>query len=175
MDCFGTAISMSLQYGVPLSVYVEKFSHTRFEPMGHTKNLDIPIAKSLVDYIFRWLGRTFLTESQAVPPLKEAQGDSNERRCGKASTPVEEQKRRVAPKPEATTKEPVLVTRFEVIDSSVVHAGSLERLRTDTTAEESPYRNFQSDAPSCDACGNITVRSGNCYLCYNCGKSMGCS
>ena len=56
MDCFGTAISMGLQYGVPLEVYVNKFSHTRFEPMGHTKNPDIRIAKSMVDYIFRWLG-----------------------------------------------------------------------------------------------------------------------
>ncbi len=60
MDCFGTAVSMSLQYGVPLDVYVHKFSHTRFEPQGFTKNPDIKIAKSLVDYIFRWLGITFL-------------------------------------------------------------------------------------------------------------------
>ena len=60
MDCFGTAVSMSLQYGVPLEVYVNKFSHTRFEPMGFTKNPDIRIAKSIVDYIFRWLGITFL-------------------------------------------------------------------------------------------------------------------
>jgi ribonucleoside-diphosphate reductase alpha chain len=62
MDCFGTAISMSLQYGVPLEVLVNKFSHTRFEPMGHTTNPDIRIAKSVVDYIFRWLGITFLGE-----------------------------------------------------------------------------------------------------------------
>ncbi|MGD0896327.1 MAG: vitamin B12-dependent ribonucleotide reductase, partial [Thermoguttaceae bacterium] len=60
MDCFGTAVSMSLQYGVPLEVYVNKFSHTRFEPWGNTKNPDIRIAKSIVDYIFRWLGNTFL-------------------------------------------------------------------------------------------------------------------
>ena len=60
MDAFGTAVSMSLQYGVPLEVYVNKFSHTRFEPMGHTKNPDIRIAKSIVDYIFRWLGIEFL-------------------------------------------------------------------------------------------------------------------
>jgi hypothetical protein len=60
MDAFGTAISMSLQYGVPLEVLVNKFSHMRFEPMGHTTNPDIRIAKSVVDYIFRWLGITFL-------------------------------------------------------------------------------------------------------------------
>jgi len=67
MDCFGTAVSMSWQYGVPLEVYVNKFSHTRFEPMGHTKNPDIRIAKSIVDYIFRWLGITF------IPGFREAQ------------------------------------------------------------------------------------------------------
>jgi len=71
MDCFGTAVSMSLQYGVPLEVYVNKFSHTRFEPQGFTKNPDIKIAKSLVDYIFRWLGITFLPgyreANKAVP------------------------------------------------------------------------------------------------------------
>ena len=72
MDCFGTAVSMSLQYGVPLEVYVNKFSHTRFEPMGFTKNPDIRIAKSIVDYIFRWLGITFLPgyreANKALPP-----------------------------------------------------------------------------------------------------------
>ena len=60
MDSFGTAVSMSLQYGVPLEVYTKKFSHTRFEPWGYTKNPDIPVAKSLVDYIFRWMGTEFL-------------------------------------------------------------------------------------------------------------------
>ena len=60
MDAFGTSVSMSLQYGVPLEDYVRKFSHMRFEPQGHTKNPDIRIAKSLIDYIFRWLGIEFL-------------------------------------------------------------------------------------------------------------------
>ncbi len=59
MDAFGTAISMCLQYGVPASTLIEKFSHSRFEPSGFTKNADIPYAKSLVDYIFRWLAQTF--------------------------------------------------------------------------------------------------------------------
>ena len=66
MDAFGTSVSMSLQYGVPLEDYVRKFSHMRFEPQGHTKNPDIRIAKSLIDYIFRWLGIEFL------PGYKEA-------------------------------------------------------------------------------------------------------
>ena len=81
MDAFGTAISMSLQYGVPLEVLVNKFSHMRFEPMGHTTNPDIRIAKSVVDYIFRWLGNTFL------PGYREASS-------GLPPAPTEEQKSR---------------------------------------------------------------------------------
>ena len=81
MDCFGTAVSMSLQYGVPLEVYVNKFSHTRFEPWGYTKNPDIKIAKSLVDYIFRWLGITFLPGygemNKAVPVSPAEAGQSS--------------------------------------------------------------------------------------------------
>jgi ribonucleoside-diphosphate reductase alpha chain len=177
MDCFGTAISMSLQYGVPLRVYVEKFSHTRFEPMGHTKNPDVPIAKSLVDYIFRWLGRTFLPDvSVPVPSSKDPQWDDNDRRCGPAT--MEKGKRTSALKLVSTSKEPVSVTSISVIDSSVAQDDSLDHLKQETYTGlmvDDPFKTFQSDAPLCDACGAITVRNGNCYLCYNCGKSLGCS
>src|SRR5262245_64627183 len=72
MDAFGTAISMSLQYGVPLEDLVNKFSHMRFEPMGHTTNPEIRIAKSMVDYIFRWMGIKFLAGYQeAHAPLND--------------------------------------------------------------------------------------------------------
>jgi len=64
MDCFATAVSLTLQYGVPLKVLVNKFAHTRFEPSGFTKNRKIPIAKSLSDYIFRWLASRFLTKEE---------------------------------------------------------------------------------------------------------------
>jgi ribonucleoside-diphosphate reductase alpha chain len=59
MDSFGTAISLCLQYGVPVQELVKKFAHSRFEPSGFTKNPDIPMAKSIIDYIFRWLDVTF--------------------------------------------------------------------------------------------------------------------
>jgi len=68
MDSFALAISMTLQYGVPLSVLVEKFTHTRFEPAGYTGNPDIPVAKSIMDYIFQYLGRKFLAEKEPPPP-----------------------------------------------------------------------------------------------------------
>jgi ribonucleoside-diphosphate reductase alpha chain len=64
MDSFATAISLTLQYGVPLEALVDKFSHMRFEPSGFTKNPEIPMAKSLVDYIFRWMGSKFLSAEQ---------------------------------------------------------------------------------------------------------------
>jgi ribonucleoside-diphosphate reductase alpha chain len=64
MDSFATAISLTLQYGVPLEALVKKFTHMRFEPSGFTKNPEIPIAKSLVDYMFRWLGSKFLSPEE---------------------------------------------------------------------------------------------------------------
>ena len=100
MDCFGTAVSMSLQYGVPLEVYVNKFSHTRFEPMGHTKNPDIRIAKSIVDYIFRWLGITFL------PGYKEANNGSSRSKANRFSRPVRGHEKQ--PEPVAAGKKPAL-------------------------------------------------------------------
>ena len=120
MDCFGTAVSMSLQYGVPLEVYVNKFSHTRFEPWGYTKNPEIKIAKSLVDYIFRWLGSKFLPKKEEPKEVKETQP-------------------------------------------------------TKATNQQEQFASFQTDAPACDNCGSITARAGNCYLCHNCGNSVGCS
>ena len=85
MDCFGTAISMALQYGVPLEVLVNKFSYTRFEPQGHTTNPEIRIAKSVVDYIFRWLGITFLPGFREQSGFAAARGGPRRRAgCGAA-------------------------------------------------------------------------------------------
>ncbi len=205
MDCFGTAISMSLQYGVPLEVYVNKFSHTRFEPMGFTKNPDVKIAKSVVDYIFRWLGITFLSESSeankapalAPPqPAPAAGGESTEAERGPAAKTVGGQKAgQDANKPNGTATQvklngngthppkPALpagqatapvgssANALELLDTAarLVEAAGLP------TSRDDQFARFQTDAPSCDNCGAITVRNGNCYLCHNCGNSMGCS
>ena len=74
MDTVATSISLALQYGVPLKILVDKFSHSRFEPAGFTNNPQIPMAKSIVDYIFRWLGQKFLTADEQPQPQKEATG-----------------------------------------------------------------------------------------------------
>ncbi len=148
MDCFGTAISICLQYGVPLEVLVNKFSHTRFEPMGFTSDPDIRIAKSLVDYIFRWLGKTFLPAAN-TPTLYAEMNDLDDDR--------EDINRKAGSNPlPASQLRPI----------SAEHHGQ---------NRNEQFSRFQGDAPACDNCGAITVRNGNCYLCYNCGNSLGCS
>ena len=210
MDCFGTAVSMSWQYGVPLEVYVNKFAHTRFEPMGHTKNPDIRIAKSIVDYIFRWLGITFL------PGYREANRGlfTEEPAAGAAKSlpiaeePVSELKpaaKKVGGQARAQGGErgdvspPMTASGVKrqaanghyggngngASKPSIVEANAslLQRagvaLRLDSgkaiSNRDEQFATFQLDAPSCDNCGAITVRNGNCYLCHNCGNSMGCS
>jgi ribonucleoside-diphosphate reductase alpha chain len=83
MDAFATSISMALQYGVPLEALVEKFSHVRFEPSGFTKNAEIPYAKSITDYIFRWLASKFLSaEQQQAVGVQAASGKSAEESIG---------------------------------------------------------------------------------------------
>ena len=226
MDAFGTAVSMSLQYGVPLEVYVKKFSHTRFEPWGYSKNPDIPVAKSLVDYIFRWLGMEFLPGYREASKGAQAGGD---RSSGEASGDEDGETKR---KPAATmasgladgqgtaptNKYPAgksskasngthgshssrangsslsttskaqsqtwqKATDRKTAATAETTAALLERagLRmaispdSSPTNRESQFATFQIDAPACDSCGSITVRNGNCYLCHNCGNSMGCS
>ncbi len=180
MDCFGTAVSMSLQYGVPLGVYVRKFSHTRFEPMGMTGNPDVPLAKSIVDYIFRWLGIQFL------PGYREANSAQSRVRdepgaVGEANLPsratltnLPETDEPAASLPPPT--ESVLNPTASGAANPASPPGTV-RISESTMRHErhDQFAQFQADAPPCDFCGAITVRNGNCYLCHECGNSMGCS
>ena len=191
MDCFGTAISMGLQFGVPMEVFVNKFSHTRFEPMGHSQNPDIRIAKSIVDYIFRWMGIQFM------PGFREANLGLPAADSGGKEETEETNSRPVAtkvggPKPGAGTPNGTAVApatnghatnghskqeKQDAAASLLDRAGVAMKPRTknDEVARDDQFARFQADAPSCDNCGAITVRNGNCYLCHNCGNSMGCS
>src|SRR5438309_4960725 len=147
MDAFSTSISLALQYGVPLKVLVNKFTHTRFEPAGITTNQDIRFAKSVVDYIFRWLGLKFL-------PKEEQDA------LGLARTTLENgtQVKLVEP---VGSKAALIATE--------VSAREAPELAT-------PLASFdnQSDAPACENCGMIMVRAGSCYKCNNCGNTSGC-
>jgi len=148
MDSFATAISISLQYGVPLKALVDKFSHMRFEPSGFTKNPNIPIAKSIMDYIFRWLATKFMDgdAQQEAGIIRESGPEEN--------ADVKEHK----------------------ADHKVVPlSGAAPRGGAPVASISSVTSLYQQDAPPCPDCGAIMIRSGACYKCMNCGAVSGCS
>ena len=171
MDSFATAISLALQYGVPLSTLVDKFIHSRFEPSGFTGNKEIPMAKSVMDYIFRYLALRFLQkEDRHNVGLIADQDDSAY--AAPAKLP--------APPPAHDARSGSLSNGNGKNGNGGSKSGSdLAHLADTNTAtiadhEREIYR-MQSDAPPCPECGAITIRSGACYKCLSCGTSLGCS
>jgi ribonucleoside-diphosphate reductase alpha chain len=169
MDSFGTSLSIALQYGVPLEVLVNKFSHTRFEPMGHTTNKDIRIAKSVVDYIARWLGLTFMSNHPEFGG-RNSSTDIESVGNGPAAPVASAAPIAVAKSVVVPVVPPAAATNTATKDSNGYGGGKAQ-----LNGPMDQFARFQSDAPGCDNCGSITVRNGNCYLCHNCGNSMGCS
>jgi ribonucleoside-diphosphate reductase alpha chain len=152
-DAFAQAISYALQYGVPLQALVDKFSHVRFEPSGMTRNPEIRFAKSIVDYIFRWLASKFLSpEAQYY--------------AGVNGRELDEQKSVAEPSaaPPAAAEKPVA-------------AAPPVPAPTPSAAPATPFSTIQNqeDAPPCSTCGSIMIRSGACYKCVNCGNTSGCA
>ena len=178
MDAFGTCISMSLQYGVPLQSLIEKFSHSRFEPAGMTSNRDIPFAKSLIDYIARWLGITFLPGyRENNVPKRPSDKKNNDTPANKPPLPPTE-----TPSDFGNIIDRIdgIITRVTQTDTGTTdEAVALEARFEDRAGMMADFNgqfsHFQADAPVCDNCGSITVRNGSCYRCFNCGNSMGCS
>ncbi|HEV2114060.1 MAG TPA: vitamin B12-dependent ribonucleotide reductase, partial [Terriglobales bacterium] len=155
MDSFATAVSLALQHGVPLKLMVEKFAHTRFEPSGWSKNPEIGFAKSIMDYIFRWLHLRFLTGQQqslfdglrpTVPPMLPVPGENG------GSAPKE----LILPSLQASSQ--------QAAASASHHAADRMKELVD-----------MGDAPSCHVCGAIMTRNGSCYRCMSCGSTSGCS
>ena len=149
-DAFAQAISYALQYGVPLQDLVDKFSHVRFEPSGMTKNPDVRFAKSIVDYIFRWMATKFLSPDAQF----------------RAGVNVREDY-------VATPEQLALDVKATVPPAVPAPAGPTFR----PGASTSPFAAMQNqeDAPPCSTCGSIMVRSGSCYKCANCGTTSGCA
>ena len=148
-DAFAQAISYALQYGVPLASLVDKFSHVRFEPSGMTRNPEIRFAKSIVDYIFRWLASKFLSpEAQFHAGVNGRDLDEI-----KAASTAASAATAAAGAPAASAPAPV------------------------TAATATPFSTIQNqeDAPPCSTCGSIMIRSGACYKCMNCGNTSGCA
>ncbi|MDD5134675.1 MAG: vitamin B12-dependent ribonucleotide reductase [Phycisphaerae bacterium] len=196
MDVVGTCVSMALQYGVPLITLVDKFRHARFEPAGMTSNKNIPFAKSLIDYIFCWMGCEFIPGyAEKNTPNRTATAPADNKTNTTAKTLVEKTKdlaKKIAEAKAVQTK-PVIKaiepqSRIEknrladLADRAVTMVSSIVKGDGETQAEavamqqfNAQFEHFQDDAPACDICGSITVRNGTCYKCYNCGNSMGCS
>jgi ribonucleoside-diphosphate reductase alpha chain len=173
MNCFAMAVSVGLQYGVPLSTFVDQFTFSRFEPSGPVEGHDnIKVATSIVDYVFRVLGveylmRYDLAHVQPTPPIEDpydarAQEEAGARirRGSIPPGPASLHHSPASPRPSS----PAAVT------APAAPAGEQYASALDAQLED-----MMGDAPLCDGCGHITVRNGACYKCLNCGSSMGCS
>ncbi len=193
MDTLATMTSIALQYGVPLRDLVNKFTHVRFEPSGFTGNPEVPIAKSIVDYIFRWMGSRFLSkddrdalgiiggeivsEALATPSAQLAAFDGPEDERDLTSA--------VAPPISSTSSEGEGGVRPAGL--GVVGANGSAPANGAATANGKPQViaslgagqriafSVSADSPSCMDCGSIMVRNGSCYKCLNCGATSGCS
>jgi ribonucleoside-diphosphate reductase alpha chain len=166
MNAFATAISIGLQYGVPLETFVKKFSYMRFDPEGITKNPEIPFAKSMPDYIMRWLASRFIDDLDELEELgiltpevrarKEAQqalfgeegnGHSGNGHSGHSNEGEGSAEAKAVPAASAMTDAP------PVVPAKV---------------------SGQDLGPACEQCGGMMQRTGSCYTCSSCGNNTGC-
>jgi ribonucleoside-diphosphate reductase alpha chain len=188
MDALALSISMNLQYGVPLEVLVGKFCHARFEPAGMTGNRDIPMVKSIIDYIGRWLALKFLPKETAK---KYHNADLVDRAYNEGTNlllrrvPVENE----TPKFEEVA-DSMLVSHFTRTPRSIETEGSkIREIERPGQAEshvlsKEEFARIQKDkalhlnnedAAMCSGCGAVMVRNGSCYKCLDCGETSGCS
>jgi ribonucleoside-diphosphate reductase alpha chain len=159
MDAFSIAVSIGLQYGVPLETYVEKFTNLRFEPAGMTDDKDVRMAQSMMDYIFRRLALDYLPfETRSAMGLYTAAERANALDSGEYAQAAPA----VAPAPVEITIE----SKAPAVDTSTVGSSTelLEKISC-----------FKSDAPLCMTCGVKMRPSGACYVCEGCGSTSGCS
>ena len=154
MNCFAIAVSIGLQYGVPLEEYVEKFTFTRFEPAGMVGgHPNIKSATSIIDFIFRMLGYEYQNRTDLVHVITEQNGFAGNPQMGDEDL------------------NPDMSNVYEPVKKVAVDSGSGSQKQYSVDLS----MGAQSDAPSCNVCGHTTLRSGTCYKCLNCGNSMGCS
>ena len=159
LNCFAIAVSIGLQYGVPLEEFVEKFVFTRFEPSGMVDHPNIKTTTSIVDFMFRSLAYEYLGRTDLVHVLDkpEVLNTGNEE-WDEATPTIGERKHELSEVRVVSATPSKTKTAVKQMDSVAASAKSM-----------------QSDAPACNVCGHITIRSGTCYKCLNCGNSLGCS
>jgi ribonucleoside-diphosphate reductase alpha chain len=175
MDSFACAVSIGLQHGVPLKLLCEKFAHTRFEPSGWSGNQDIGYAKSIMDYIFRWLQLRFLTGQQQAlfdglrpkyvnaPPPGTPEGEG-QKTFGDFAEKAPESSSGVILSGAGATAPVESKDPYNVRNTAHHHASDALKDLIDL-----------GDSPSCHVCGAIMTRNGSCYRCMSCGSTSGCS
>jgi ribonucleoside-diphosphate reductase alpha chain len=170
MNAFATAISLGLQYGVPLETLVKKFSYMRFEPEGITGNPEIPFAKSLPDYIMRWLGSNFIDDVDTLEDLGIMTPDVRARREAQQALPINEGPANGANghsnggngnggAEKATAGGEAVPPTAALTDSPPVIPAKMSGLDL---------------GPACEQCGGMMQRTGSCYTCSSCGNNTGC-
>jgi ribonucleoside-diphosphate reductase alpha chain len=173
MNCFAISISIGMQYGVPLEEFVDKFAFTRFDPSGFVEHPNIKSTTSIVDFIFRvlgyeYLGRTDLVHVLDKPEIMNTGADEWDEVPSNPLEYVKEQEiSSVRIVPSSGTIAPQPVKNQRVAQSIKADSGA--------DAMNAGLKNMQSDAPACNVCGHIMMRSGTCYKCLNCGNQGGCS
>jgi ribonucleoside-diphosphate reductase alpha chain len=197
MDAFATSISLALQHGVPLRVLCEKFAHTRFEPSGWTGNEQIGYAKSLMDYIFRWLNLRFLSGEQLtlfaglapqapqlpasptlIPEQESEEGAMSRSQLDRLAAEVA--RKLAGGKGMGSTSAPGggIAPEIQASGSAAAnptHGPAMQDRGIYHTADAMREMYDMGDAPSCGTCGAIMVRNGSCYRCMSCGSTSGCS
>jgi ribonucleoside-diphosphate reductase alpha chain len=198
MDAFATSVSLALQHGVQLKVLCEKFAHTRFEPSGWTGNEQIGYAKSLMDYMFRWLNLRFLSGEQltlfaglapkapalpASPSLlqesdAEEQAASSQDHLAQLADEVAKRLNLASGHGGVTASGGGIAPEVQprqTTAASPAHLPSMEDRGLYHAADAMRDMYDMGDAPSCNVCGAIMVRNGSCYRCMSCGSTSGCS
>jgi ribonucleoside-diphosphate reductase alpha chain len=170
MNCFAISVSIGLQYGVPLEEFVDKFAFTRFDPSGFVEHPNIKTTTSIVDFIFRvlgyeYLGRTDLVHVLDKPEVLNTGADDWDE---VPSNPLE-----YAKEPELSSVR-ITPAATPAAKSTAPKAAKVEKAESALDAMNAVAKNMQSDAPACNVCGNIMMRSGACYRCNNCGNQGGC-
>ena len=182
MDSFATAVSLSLQHGVPLKVLCEKFAHTRFEPSGWTGNEHIGFAKSIMDYIFRWLQLRFLSGHQLSLFSGLTPGARNCPRWRRPRRKREDTEVRYETRPPSSgilpeTGAPAQGGAAGSMEDRGIYGMPETRKGAPIFHAADAMKEYldMGDAPSCHTCGAIMVRNGSCYRCMSCGSTSGCS
>ncbi len=170
LNCFAIAISIGLQYGVPLEEYVEKFVFTRFEPSGMVDHPNIKSATSIIDFIFRSLAYEYLGRNDLVHVLDTPEVQNLGNAEWDQATPTIGER-----KPELSEVRVIGTSGGGQSSPVKAHRTAHKKAENGMDAVNAAAKSMQSDAPACNTCGHITVRSGTCYKCLNCGNSMGCS